>query len=442
MTGSHLCLDIGSTYTKALHVTSEGRTSFLSHRTTLDTDVAEGVAAVASGVSLQSAYACSSAGGGLRLAVIGNEPLVTARAAYQSGLSAGAKVVHVGAGDGWAAAEVAAAQPDLILLAGGTDGGDGGQVVSHARRLAQAARDHPELTVPVIYAGNSEVTGDVRDVLSGFEFTSCENVLPRIGELNPEPARARLRDAFLEHVIGGKHLTSHTEVLHAIAMPTPDAMLAGVEFMSREVDTDIVVVDVGGATTDVYSARRPDPEISQVNAEVSGTAWNSRTVEGDLGLRHNARGIAEAAVSEKLLTEEWYRQWEPHLDHRVAHPEYLASPGEEAELDQRLCTLAARIAVRRHARGQRIGGPQQPRRGAKNLKSTGLLIASGGFFRAHPRTMIDTLRSEVIRDTAGGIQPPRDAEVRVDTGYLLFAIGLLGKDKPHLAQRLTEIVVG
>ncbi|MFC4336944.1 glutamate mutase L [Salininema proteolyticum] len=439
---SVLCLDVGSTYTKALHL--DGETGevlrHLSRPTTLATDIADGVEDLldATGTNLAEAHACSSAGGGLRLAVVGNEPLVTARAAYQAGLSAGAKIVHIAAGGRPDPGALAAARPDLVLLAGGTDGGDEGMVLDHARALADIRLD-----VPVIYAGNENAAPEAERLLAGQRFSACANVLPRIGELNAGPARERLRQAFLDHVIGGKHLSAREDVIDLIGMPTPDAVLAGVEHLARHCGRDVLVVDVGGATTDVYSARTPDPESEHLYAEVGGTAWNSRTVEGDLGLRHNAHGIAEAAVEERLMDDAELARLRPALDHRTARPDWLADTGAERDLDLRLCTLAARIAVRRHARGERIGGPGQPVRGAKNLSSTGLLLASGGFFRAHPETTAASLAEAVLDDFAGGIRPPRDATVAVDAEYRLFAMGLLGKGAPrnvsnYLADRLAS----
>ncbi len=127
---SAVCVDVGSTYTKAALIDLDG--ARLVRRaevpTTASSDVLTGldqaVAAVGGGREL---YVCSSAGGGLRLAVVGYEALVTAEAGHRVGLSAGAQVVHVAAGrlDGRAITALRAARPDVILLVGGTDGGDG-----------------------------------------------------------------------------------------------------------------------------------------------------------------------------------------------------------------------------------------------------------------------------------------------------------------------------
>ncbi|GAB3978640.1 hypothetical protein GCM10027615_53380 [Plantactinospora veratri] len=142
-----------------------------SGRTTVGTDVLYGLdAAVAeataglSGVGSAPWYVCSSAGGGLRLAVLGYEELITARAGQQVGLSAGARVVHVGAGrlDGVGLAALRAARPDVVLLVGGTDGGDAEVLTGNAERLARA-----RWRVPVVVAGNAVAAPAVREVLAG-----------------------------------------------------------------------------------------------------------------------------------------------------------------------------------------------------------------------------------------------------------------------------------
>src|SRR5207248_5278031 len=130
----------------------------------------------------------------------------------------------------------------------------------------------------------------------GVRVTATANVLPRIGELNPAPARAALREVFLRHVIGGKRLSRGTRFAALVRGATPDGVLTGGEALADRTGTDLVVVDVGGATTDVYSVLAPEggPQ------PVSGTLWRSRTVEGDLGVRWGAPGVVEAAVAERL----------------------------------------------------------------------------------------------------------------------------------------------
>ncbi|WP_233166879.1 glutamate mutase L, partial [Micromonospora sp. Rc5] len=183
-----VCVDVGSTYTKAVVVDLDaGRlVGAGASPTTVGSDVlrgldaAVGAATAAAGVGDVPWYVCSSAGGGLRLAVVGYEALVTAQAGRRVGLSAGADVVHVAAGRLGAAqvSALRAARPDVVLLVGGTDGGDAAVLTHNATRLARA-----RWRVPVVLAGNVDVREELRAVLAGagVPVTVADNVLPRIG---------------------------------------------------------------------------------------------------------------------------------------------------------------------------------------------------------------------------------------------------------------------
>lgn len=419
-----VCVDVGSTYTKAAVVDADtgDLLGTASRPTTIGTDVMDGLrAAVAEatpkGADVIDTLVCSSAGGGLRLAVIGNEPLVTARAAYRAGLSAGARVVDVRAGDLAAGdfLELAAARPDVILLAGGTDGGDETALRAHAEDLAASGS-----RTPVVLAGNANAAADIAALLTGagIDTTRVANVLPRIGVLNPVPARTALREVFLRHVIAGKHLSASADFTRMVKAATPDAVLTGVELLAERTGADLLVIDVGGATTDVYSVLTPDAEREGPRAEVAGTAWRSRTVEGDLGVRHTAVGITEAADEEDLATS-WDLPEAARL--RAANPAFRATdPADDAELS----ALAARIAVRRHARGERIGGPTEPLRGGKDLAAVSLVVGSGGILRRDPEAAV-WLREAVGADTSGGVRPPKDARFAIDADYRLAPAGLL-----------------
>src|SRR5262249_56641719 len=127
-----------------------------------------------------------------------------------------------------------------------------------------------------------------------------ENVLPRIGVLNPAPARAAIREVFLRHVIGGKRLSKGPRFASLVRGATPDVVLTAVELLADVVGGDLLVVDVGGATTDVYSVR--DPAYAQESGrDVAGELWQARTVEGDLGVRWSAPSVVTPAGRERLL---------------------------------------------------------------------------------------------------------------------------------------------
>jgi uncharacterized protein (TIGR01319 family) len=423
------CVDVGSTYTKVMVVdlVDGALVATASHPTTVDTDVMDGLAAAvaATGTRPSDVYVCSSAGGGLRLAVVGYEALVTAEAGHRVGLSAGARVVHVAAGrlDDAGIAALYTARPDVVLLVGGTDGGDAETLVHNARRL--------RLKVPVVVAGNADAGKTAVDVLTrhGIPVTATENVLPRIGVLNPQPARAAIREVFLRHVIGGKKLSRGQRFASLVRGATPDVVLTAVELLAEQVAQDLAVVDVGGATTDVYSVLTADPEREP---EVAGTLWHSRTVEGDLGVRWNAPGVVEAARQERLLSSTEESRLAAAAAERAADPRSLPARASDRAVDLRLATLAATIALRRHARGEAVA-PGGPRRGGKDLSRVRLAVGSGGVFRhAMPGKAAGVL-DEALDDHGGGWALPRRATTMVDSAGVLAAAGLLAAEHPAAA---------
>ena len=417
---SAVCVDVGSTYTKACLVDLDG--ARLVRRaevpTTSGSDVLSGLdAAVAAvgGSGSGEMYVCSSAGGGLRLAVVGYEALVTAEAGHRVGLSAGAQVVHVAAGllDGPGVAALRGSRPDVILLVGGTDGGDGEVLLHNAGRLATS-----RLRVPVVVAGNAEVRPAAEALLAErrVPVTGTGNVLPRIGVLDPGPARAAIRGVFLRHVIGGKRLSRGGRFASLVRSATPDAVLAGVEVLADATGAGVLVVDVGGATTDVYSALVPDAEAeSGPRRDVAGTLWRSRTVEGDLGVGVGAPGVVAAATAEKLPV-----------------PDISGGLPYGADTDRRLAATAAMVALRRHARGH-SPGPGLPRTGGRDLREVRLVVGSGGVLRHGGG---EAVLAAVLGDTAGGWAAPAGARRVVDVEYVLAAAGLLAEDHPRVAAGL------
>ncbi|HEY6795070.1 MAG TPA: glutamate mutase L [Kineosporiaceae bacterium] len=452
-----LCVDVGSTFTKGALVDAEAGEllAVAAHPTTLAGDVLEGVCAVraaveaAAGRRAGEVLACSSAGGGLRIAVVGYERLVTARAGHRVALTAGGCVVHVHAGplDGAGLAALRATRPDVVLLTGGTDGGNADVVLHNAGRLARA-----RIAVPVVYAGNADAAEPARDLLAatGRRVAVAGNVLPRIGVLDPQPARAAIRAAFLEHVIGGKRLSREPAFHRMLRGATPDAVLAGVEVLADGAPGvpgagDVLVVDVGGATTDVYSVVTPAGEDATLPREVVATLWRARTVEGDLGMRWSAPGVLAAARAERLLAEPGTDPsggppvgsdagLDAGLDDYAAacaaDPRRLPTSPAEAAADARIAELAVTVALRRHAR------PAVPAAPARPLGDVGLVVGCGGVLRHGDDGLRRRVLAAAIGDHAGGWKVPDRARPAVDARYALFAAGLLAARVPVAAARL------
>ncbi|MGN9768526.1 glutamate mutase L [Micromonospora sp. SD12] len=440
-----VCADVGSTYTKVAVVDLDvgALVGASSAPTTVGTDVLHGLdaavgAATAGLAGVRDApwYVCSSAGGGLRLAVIGYERLVTAQAGRRVGLSAGANVVHVAAGRLGAAdlAGLRAARPDVVLLVGGTDGGDAETLTHNATRLARA-----RWRVPVVLAGNVEVREELHTVLAaaGVPVTVADNVLPRIGVLAPAGARAAIREVFLRHVIGGKRLSRGSRFARLVRAATPDAVLTGVEVLADALGGDLVVVDVGGATTDVYSVLTPDERATGPGREVAGSLWRARTVEGDLGMRWSAPGVVRAAAEERLLTDAERDALAAGAAARAAEPGFLPAGEADRAVDARIAALAATVALRRHARGAATG-----ERAGRDLRDVRLLVGSGGVLRHAAPVDAAGVLGAVLTDHAGGWPLPRAARPVVDVDYVLAAGGLLAAEHPVAAVALLRRHLG
>ncbi|MDQ3405054.1 MAG: glutamate mutase L, partial [Actinomycetota bacterium] len=373
--------------------------------------------------------ACSSAGGGLRLAVIGQERLVSAEAGHRVALSAGAKVVHVSSGelDGSGLRALRAERPDVLLLVGGTDGGDQRVLLHNARRLAAN-----RIAVPIVLAGNIEAQAEALAALSGRTVVPTANVLPDVGELAPGPARVAIRSVFLRHVIGGKGLSRGPRFRDLVRTVTPDAVLAGVArlaaVVARREDQPgaVLVVDVGGATTDVYSAVST---VDDMGSRTVALPADRRTVEGDIGMRWSAPGVVAEAVAERLITTVEAEILAVAAQRRVDNVDFIPSTPEESTVDIRLAALAAILALRRHLR--LVDGQLGPR-------GAGLLVLSGGVFRHATEDGLATVRETLGADPI--LRPIlRTAHVTVDRDYVLAPAGLLGETgNPEAADRLLE----
>jgi uncharacterized protein (TIGR01319 family) len=432
--GSRLavCVDFGSTFTKALLVdlVTGQVVAGAEHRTTIDTDVLDGydvclaeLAEADPHATMAEVLACSSAGGGLRVAVVGNEELVTAEAGRRVALSSGGKVVTVRAvarGDDLDLTEDA---PDVVLLTGGTDGGNPAPIL----RAAQALKDSG-WRGPTVVAGNVDARDEVSAILGEVPHVLADNVVPRIGVLAPTSARNAIREVFLSHVIGGKHLSGRADFTAMVRGATPDVVLTGVELLATAAG-EVVVVDVGGATTDVHSVVEVDPEQAELARDVVAPTPVTRTVEGDLGMRWSAISTVDEAGLPDL--EEAART-------RRSDPGFLPTSDQERDEDEAIARAAVGLALRRHAGRSKVVVSPEGRvieRTGVDLREVGLVVGSGGVLRHGRDGVADrVLGPSIGRD--GDWQLPEGARVVVDSDYVLAAAGLLAAEHPDAAYRL------
>ncbi|HEV7563308.1 MAG TPA: glutamate mutase L [Solirubrobacterales bacterium] len=447
--------DFGSTYTKVCLVDGEGRLLGRAEAaTTIDTDLMEGYAAALERARgqldvpqpVEREIAASSAGGGLRVAAIGLVADLTAAAARRAALNAGARVGTVlagslGEGD---LAELDRAEPEIVLFAGGTDGGQRDLVLANARRIAAHG-----LSAHVVVACNAAIADEVATILgeAGIAVQTAANVMPALGRLEIDSAREAILAAFLEHVIGGKGLSTSPEFAAMVQMPTPEAVLRATRLLSRGPEGrdgvgDVIVVDVGGATTDVHSDRALAPASPGIEEPLLPVPATLRTVEGDLGLRTGAPGVIE--VDRRWLGERLGDPEAGGMDRaaaeRAGRPAWVPETGPEARLDHLLAIACASHALDRHcgtmllSRGE-SGQPTLVRDGP-DLREVRRVIGTGGVF-AHGKEG-EAILCEALERRAPRALSPRDPELGVDRGYVLAAAGLLATLDPAAAFRLLD----
>ncbi|WP_020385498.1 glutamate mutase L [Kribbella catacumbae] len=446
-----VAVDFGSTFTKAIAVDagSGDLVARAEHRTTVDTDVMDGwhacrtaLLSADAGVAKAEVLACSSAGGGLRIGVVGNEELVTAEAGRRVALSSGGRVVAVVNGGLTATSLKAlrAERPDVVLLLGGTDGGNSAVITNAAAVLAKY-----KWRRPVVAAGNIDAQAEIRELLSAASVPQviAANVVPEIGVFAPDSARAAIREMFLAHVIGGKNLSRDPGFAAMVRAATPDVVLRGVEVLAK-LHGDVAVVDIGGATTDVHSVIELDPEDANLGREVVATHPVTRTVEGDLGMRWSAAPVVAAGVEAGLL--EAGTPLEGAAKRRHDDPSFLPGDAQEASYDETLARVAATVALRRHAGRQRVvfgPGGRVIERSGKDLREVDLLVGSGGVLRHNG----PDVAARILGGISAGAQEegwlvPTAARTCVDSDYVLAGVGLLADLDAAAAQGLAAHIHG
>ncbi len=449
-----LLIDFGSTYTKvtAVDVDSGCLLGTADSYTTIQTDVGDGLENAlrklhekTGPLDYSARYACSSAAGGLRMITSGLVPELTAEAAYQASLGAGAKVLKVYSfqlteDD---IREIIEINPDIFLLVGGTDGGNTECILHNAKMLAGA-----EFDFPVIVAGNRTAARECERILSGHEVHLCENVMPKFGVLNIEPARKKIREIFLNRIVQAKGLSRAAELLSGILMPTPSAVMKAMRLLSEGCEGesgigDLIAVDVGGATTDIYSMADGMPRDAATVFKGLPEPYDKRTVEGDIGMRYSVRGIVDAAGLQRIcqISELEADTVKNLLEQLEKNPDLIPDNGSELEkLDFALASMAIETAVARHAGSMEetytLMGLTYVQSG-KDLRHVKQVIVTGGSLIRTERTG-EIARHALASPAAPMSLRPLKADIRVDRKYIIAAMGLLSEYYPQIALRIMK----
>lgn len=449
-----LLIDFGSTYTKlrAVDLAEPRLLAGGQGSSTVTTDITLGLGAALKDLeqdlgtlpAFRYRLASSSAAGGLRMVTVGLVRELTAEAARQAALGAGAKLVGTFAYQltGSDIDHIVELAPDIVLLAGGTDGGNTEVILANACALAAAP-----LHCPIVVAGNRVVAEDLRSLLEagGKPVVSTENVMPEFGELNIEPAREAIRQVFIKRIVHAKGIDRAQAMFDEVLMPTPAAVLEGARLLCEGYGEQIglgpsLVIDIGGATTDVHSVCEGKPTHEGVLLQGLPEPYVKRTVEGDLGMRHNALAIVEAAGLDALaadsgLSADRVKQLVQCLHENVGR---LPSNAEERAIDRALARAAVRIAVQRHAGTTEtvytVNGPVNVQRG-KDLSDLRAIVGTGGPLASGADAA--AVLAVALADPAEPLSlRPRQARLLLDRDYVLYACGLLAAVEPAAALSL------
>jgi len=388
----------------------------------------------------------SSAGGGLAMVVTGLVRQFTAATADRVALGAGAIVLDVICiNDGRTAyrqiEDLKLLRPDMVLLAGGYDGEAITAPVFLAELIVESElhpKLNPDAKLPVVYAGNVNAAGYAEQTLGDrFLFRSVPNVRPTEEIENMRPAREAIHEIFMDHVMSmAPGYGKLKPWVSAPIRPTPAAFADLLALVSADLDTTILAIDIGGATTDVFSAYR-----GQV----------VRTVSANIGMSYSVLNVARLAgtrpIAEALDFEIGERELWNRIGNKHVYPTGLPATAEDAMIEWATATVAIREAVREHLEVMRgipehelLGAPDEnamphdePERaelaGRLSILDYNLIIGSGGILSHSPRDAAAMMLTDALA-------PDGRVELAVDRAFMFPHLGVLSETDPDLAKKL------
>lgn len=460
----YLMVDFGSTYTKvtAFDLDHEILLGRAQSPTTIDTDITIGLQRALDELyklcnfkpeDVFEKYACSSAAGGLKMAAVGLVPDLTLKAAKMAALGAGAKVLCTFGYeiDSDIALEIEAQQCDIVLLCGGTDGGNKNIILHNAQVLANS-----NISCPILVCGNRSVSKKIKALLQagGKNVYTAGNVLPEIDRVDVGPAQELIREIFIKHIIHAKGLDKAKAFFKKDIIPTPKASLNAAALLSEGTQHEdgigsLLVVEVGGATTNIHSIIENTPATTHTIIRGLPEQKISRTVEGDMGIRYNARTIFDIVGSDLL------EKCALSLDNKLApeqidfdyytntlskNVEYVPQNEIQAIMDISLAKQSVSIAVERHAghtKTEFTTSGEITFQYGKNLLEVQNVLGTGGIFKYgnHPQAVLES--SFFSQKTPWSLKP-KAPKPYVDSEYILYAVGLLSQEFPDEALRIAK----
>ncbi len=458
MKANTIVFDIGSTYTKAVayHLV-KGQLTWLGSgqsATTLE-DVAIGAhqaeeMVIAQGIGFDqmvNRYSSCSAAGGLRMVAMGYMPQVTAKAAKEVAMTAGARVMEVISVDEppeYREEVLHEIRPDIILLAGGTDNGDETSALENARIICKVKGK-----AMVIVACNRNAQKKVAKLLdeAGISNVRVPNIIPTIHELNTKQAREAIHSQFINQIVNARGVKNFCETLNNKAViPTPGAIFCASELLAKGLYEkkglgSLMLIDIGGATTDIHSAI---PELEELKLEERGLVINNekqfsyRTVEGNLGMRVSANGVLEAIGAQTLrkLIDQSIEVSEAEIIDYIEKVEemtdYIPQNENEKKIDQAMAICAVHLAIHRHAgmyakEDDAVMGVMAGTAIGRDLRHIKNIVCAGGVFVNATNEDRETIIQGAFENPGNSLLPIDKPRVVFDDHYLMFSLGVLSK---------------
>lgn len=385
--------------------------------------------------------ATSSAAGGLKMTVHGLVYDMTAKAAKEAALGAGG-IIHditVGRLRRTDIAKIKEINPNLILIAGGVDYGERDTAIYNAEMIRAMG-----LKTPVVYAGNIENQEEMKlifDEESGQYLYLVDNVYPKIDTLNVEPCRKVIQAAFEDHITHAPGMEHVRDMVNGPIIPTPGAVMECTKLLYDCIG-DVMVIDVGGATTDVHAVTEDSDAVARILTAPEPKA--KRTVEGDLGVYVNRMKVIES-IGEEKLRKECEETLNIDLDETLKTYVAIPKSPDEIKLVERLTKEATLRAVERHAGQIRyVYGPsgRQTLAEGKDLTQVRYIVGTGGALTRLPHR--EDIMKLIPKDNETGMKlyPSEAVKILVDNDYIMASLGVLSKTHRRGAIKLLAKSLG
>jgi uncharacterized protein (TIGR01319 family) len=454
-----LLVDFGSTYTKltAVNLEEEYIIGTSKAPTTVKTNVLDGYDKALSRLyqdhpeidHISGISACSSAAGGLKMAAIGLVEELTVEAAKRACLGAGAIVKHVYSHH-LTKREVKAlkeSDTDIVLLAGGTDGGNKECILHNARKLRDA-----EIPFPIIVAGNKDANDEIEELFEGtnISYYIVENVMPQLKKLNVDEAKHVIRKIFIDKIIEAKGIKKAEERIGEIIMPTPEAVLLAAELLSKGFEDvegfgELMVIDIGGATTDVHTIGEGYPKRTEVLLKGLQEPFAKRTVEGDLGMRYSANALLNLVSNynfKRYFEEDdtCEHDIDKSLKRRSDDVDFIPHTKDEEEFDKAIAKICCDVSMSRHVGHVEVVhtplGDMYYQTG-KDLTDLRYVIGTGGvlIYNQDAKKILKQVNKK--SDKALELRPTNPS-ILIDKSYILAAMGLLSQKYPRTALKMMK----